>query len=68
MYWNHKVGIYSLNSTACYLPHRMQGVVIPMESGPIRTYPRAKRTALWKARQEDYLRLVEYARDEPAAR
>ena len=68
MYWKHKVGIFSLNSTACYLPNRMQGVVIPMGSGPIRTYSRAKRTARWKARQEDYLRLVEYARNEPAAR
>jgi hypothetical protein len=62
MYWKEKVGIFSLNSTSCYLPDRMQGVVIPMGSGPIRTYSRAQRTAAWKARQEDYLRLVEYAR------
>jgi len=68
MYDKEKVGTFSLNSTSCYLPHQMQGVVIPMGSGHIRTYSRAQRTAAWKARQEDYLRLVEYARNEPADR
>ncbi|MFH1924646.1 MAG: hypothetical protein ABIP48_32745 [Planctomycetota bacterium] len=68
MYWKDKVGLFNLSSTMAYLPHSMQGVVIPMGSGPIRTYSRAQRTARWKARQEDYLRLVEYARNEPAAR
>jgi outer membrane protein assembly factor BamB len=68
MYDKEKVGLFSLNSTSCYLPHQTQGVVIPMGSGPIRTYSRAQRTGAWKARQEDYLRLVEYARNEPAAR
>src|SRR3972149_4811999 len=67
MYWKEKVGIFSLNSTSCYMPHSMQGIVIPMGSGPIRTYSRAERTARWKSRPEDYLRLVEYARGEPAA-
>ena len=67
MYWKDKVGLFNLSSTGAYLPHEMQGVVIPMGSGPIRTYSRAKRTARWKARQEDYLRLVEYARGEPGA-
>jgi len=62
MYDQPKVGIFSLNSTSCYMPHTMQGIVIPMGSGPIRTLSRAQRTAQWKARQEDYLRLVEYAR------
>jgi hypothetical protein len=37
-------------------------------SGEIRTYSRADRTVRWKLGQEDYLRLVEYARGEPAAR
>ena len=41
MYWKEKVGIFSLNSTSCYLAHQTQGVVIPMGSGPIRTYSRA---------------------------
>jgi outer membrane protein assembly factor BamB len=68
MFDREKVGIYSMNSTSCYMPHTMQGVVIPMGSGPLPTYSRAERTARWKTRQEDYLRLVEYARNEPAAR
>ena len=68
MYTKEKVGIFSLNSTSCHDPHVMQGMVIPMGSGPIPTLSRAQRAARWKARQEDYLRLVEYARDEPAAR
>jgi hypothetical protein len=63
-----KVGIFSLNSTSCYMPLGRQGVVIPMGSGPLRTCSRAERTARWKSRQEDYLRLVEYSRGGPAAR
>lgn len=69
MYMKEKVGVYSLNSTSCYVPDRgMQGVVIPMGSGPIRTYSRAQRTVYWKMGEEDYLRLVEYARTEPTNR
>jgi hypothetical protein len=68
MFDRKKVGIFSLNSTACHAPDQQPGVVISMGSGPIRTCSRAERTARWKTRQEDYLRLVEYARNEPAAR
>ena len=67
MYWKEKVGIFSLNSTSCHSPDQQSGIVIPLGSGPIRTCSRAQRTARWKSRQEDYLRLVEYARGEPAA-
>ena len=62
MYEREKVGIFSLNSTSCHQPGVMPGIVIPMGSGPIRTYSRAERTVRWKGRQEDFLRLVEYAR------
>ncbi|OHB82033.1 MAG: hypothetical protein A2V98_03965 [Planctomycetes bacterium RBG_16_64_12] len=69
MYFREKVGVYSLNSTSCYVPDRgMPGVVIPLGSGPIRTLSRAERTARWKMGEEDYLRLIEYARGEPPAR
>jgi len=67
MFNKEKVGIFSLNSTSCHAPNQQPGIVIPMGSGPIRTYSRAERTARWKSRQEDYLRLVEYARGELAA-
>jgi hypothetical protein len=67
MFDKWKVGVYSLNSTSCHAPSQQPGIVIPMGSGPIRTCSRAQRTVRWKARQEDYLRLVEYARDEPPA-
>jgi hypothetical protein len=40
----------------------MPGIVIPMGYGDIRPRPRGERIARWKQRQEDYLRLVEYAR------
>jgi hypothetical protein len=40
----------------------MPGIVIPMGFGEIPTYPRSQRIARWKQRQEDYLRLIEYAR------
>jgi hypothetical protein len=46
----------------------MPGIVIPMGSGEIRTYSRAERTVRWKLAQEDYLRLVEYARSERSTR
>lgn len=36
----------------------------PLGSGDIRTCSRAERTVRWKLGQEDYLRLVEYAREE----
>jgi hypothetical protein len=63
MFGKEKVGLFSLNVTACHAPDQVAGVVIPMGSGPVRTCSRAERTARWKARQEDCLRLVEYARD-----
>jgi hypothetical protein len=57
------VGVFSLNSIFCFVAERgMPGIVIPMGSGEIRAYSRAERTARWKLGQEDYLRLVEYAR------
>jgi hypothetical protein len=68
MYEKEKVGFFSLNSTSRHSPDQQRGVVIPMGSGPIRTCSRAERTARWKARQEDYLRLVEHSRGEPAVR
>ncbi|MHB8864891.1 MAG: hypothetical protein ACYC6N_20990 [Pirellulaceae bacterium] len=62
-------GVFSLNSIFCFEPDGgMPGIVIPMGFGDIQTYPRPQRVARWKQRQEDYLRLVEYARAEPAAR
>jgi len=67
MFDKWKVGVYSLNSTSCHAPNQQPGIVIPMGSGPTRTCSRAQRTARWKTRQEDYLRLVEYARNQPAA-
>ena len=63
MHERDRVGVHSLNSISCHVPERgMPGVVIPMGSGEIRTYSRAQRTVRWKLGQEDYLRLVEYAR------
>lgn len=62
MYNKEKVGFFSLNTTSCHTPDQVPGVVIAMGSSPVRTCSRAERTARWKARQEDYLRLVEYAR------
>ncbi|MEK7677559.1 MAG: hypothetical protein AAB676_17155 [Verrucomicrobiota bacterium] len=63
MYDRDRAGVHSLNSISCYVPeHGMPGVVIAMGSGDIRTYSRAERTVRWKLGQEDYLRLVEYAR------
>ena len=40
----------------------VQGIAMPMGSGNIRAYPRGEREGRWKLGQEDYLRLVEYAR------
>ena len=63
MYDLDRVGVFSLNSIFCHVPERgMPGIVIPMGSDEFKTYPRGERTARWKLGQEDYLRLVEYAR------
>ena len=63
MHSREKVGVHSLNSISCFAPNGgMPGIVIPMGFGDIRTQPRAQRIARWKQRQEDYFRLVEYAR------
>ena len=40
----------------------MPGIVIPMGSGDVQAWSRAERTVRWKVGEEDYLRLVEYAR------
>ncbi len=69
MHWKEKTGVFSLLSIFCFAPNGgMPGIVIPMGYGDTRTQPRAQRIARWKQRQEDYLRLVEYARGELAAR
>ncbi|MFH1268284.1 MAG: hypothetical protein ABIK89_21395 [Planctomycetota bacterium] len=66
MHWKWKTGVFSLNSIFSFVPDGgMPGIVIPMGFGDIQTYPRPQRIARWKQRQEDYLRLVEYARDDP---
>ncbi|MHB8968848.1 MAG: hypothetical protein ACYC3X_02460 [Pirellulaceae bacterium] len=63
MHWKEKTGVFSLNSIFSFLPDGgMPGIVVPMGFGDIRPYPRPQRIARWKQRQEDYLRLVEYAR------
>jgi hypothetical protein len=62
------LGLFSLNLIFCFVAERgVPGIVIPMGSGDIKAYSRAERTVRWKLSQEDYLRLVEYARGEPAA-
>ena len=60
------IGVFSLNSTFCFNPDGgMGGIVMPMGAGEVKTYSRAERTARWKLGQEDYMRLVEYARPRP---
>ena len=57
------VGVFSLNSIFCFAPDRgLGGIVIPMGRGGAKAFSRAERTMRWKVGQEDYLRLVEYAR------
>lgn len=68
MFNQEKVGFFSLNSTSCHAPNQVPGVVIPLGSGVVRVQSRAQRTVQWKTRQEEYLRLVEYARADPATR
>ncbi len=70
MHWKWKTGVFSLNSIFSFAPNGgMPGIVIPMGFGDIETYPRPQRIARWKQRQEDYLRLLEYARaDDQGAR
>lgn len=69
MHERERVGVHSLNSISCYVPeHGMPGIVIPTGSGEVSTYSRADRTVRWKVGQEEYLRLVEYARDESPGR
>lgn len=56
-------GVFSLNSIFCFVPERgMPGIVIPIGSGEVKAWSRADRTVRWKVGQEDYMRLVEYAR------
>ena len=63
LHWKEKTGVFSLNSIVSFAPNRgMPGIVIPMGFGDIRPYPLPQRMARWKQRQEDYVRLVEYAR------
>lgn len=69
MYEKDRVGVFSLNTIFCFAPDTaMPGIVIPMGSGEIRPYPRGQRVARWKLGQEDYLRLVEYARSASVSR
>lgn len=63
MHWDWKTGVFSLNSIFCFAPNGgMPGIVIPMGYGEIQPHPQPQRIARWKQRQEDYVRLVEYAR------
>ncbi len=63
MHWKWKTGVNSLNTIFGFVPDRgMPGIVIPMGFGDIKPYPRSQRIARWKQLQEDYLRLIEYAR------
>ncbi len=63
MYDRDRAGVLSLNSVSCFVADRgMPGIVIPMGKGLVKTYSRAERTVRWKLDQEDYLRLIEYAR------
>jgi len=63
MHWRWKTGVFSLNTIFSFVPDGgIPGIVIPMGFGDIKPYPRSQRIARWKQRQEDYLRLVEYAR------
>ncbi len=63
MYDRDRVGVHSLNSVSCFVAEQgMPGIVIPLGSGPSQVYSRGQRTARWKIGQEDYVRLVEYAR------
>lgn len=64
MYDKDRVGVFSLNSIFCFAPNRgMPGIVIPLGSGPIKTYSRAERIGRWKMGTEEYMRLVEHARE-----
>ena len=64
LHWKWKTGVFSLNSIFSFVPDGgMPGIVIPMGFGDVQPYPRPQRIARWKQRQEDYLRLVEYARN-----
>jgi hypothetical protein len=72
MFRKDQVGVYSLyghvtNVPGLELPAK-QGVGIPLGSGHVRPYARGQREARWKVGQEDYLRLVEYARPAPAVK
>jgi len=63
LHWKWKRGVFSLNTIVSFVPGGgMPGIVIPMGYGDVVPLPRAERIARWKQRQEDYLRLVEYAR------
>ncbi len=65
MYNRDRVGVHSLNSISCFVAERgMPGIIIPMGSGKVRVYSRGERTVRWKLGQEDYARLVEYARSD----
>ncbi|GEM_PF-1579324 len=69
MYDTDRVGVFSLNTIFCFAPHiGMPGIVMPMGAGAIRTPARGERAARWKLGQEDYLRLVEYAREDRSSK
>ncbi len=64
MHERNRVGVHSLNSISCFVAGQgMPGIIIPMGSGKVHTYSRGARTVRWKLGQEDYMRLVQYARD-----
>jgi hypothetical protein len=71
MFGKGQVGAFSLFGHITNVPGRelpaKQGVALPMGTGTVRPYPRGQSEARWKLGQEDYLRLVEYARSAPGA-
>ena len=65
MHWKETRGVFSLNSIFSFVPDGgMPGIVIPMGYGDVVPLSRAQRIVRWKQRQEDYLRLIEYARSD----
>lgn len=72
MFQKEAVGVYSMFGHVSAAPglesRAVPGIGVPMGSGPVRVYPRGVREARWKVRQEEYLRLVEYAHSAPPAR
>ncbi len=65
MHFTRNQGVYSLNAITCHVPNDMPGITISKGLDKFPTNSRGQRTVNWKLGQEDYLRLVEYARNKP---